>query len=437
MKLRFIFTILLVFTYSIFSQQRSELNLTNQYYYNKLISASAFLEQISEDSSYLHIYYKLPLNNYLFKQISNNSFQSIASFTITLSDKDGVVRYHKLFNDTLVTTNTQFPITKFSFQNGYLKLNIPNKNYSLEIQVFDQNSRKSEKIKIDYQIYDSTKKNTVSVLFFEQSADNKYIPVTLQNNCNYSQAPKTIILNFLGRSINSNLSYKISKISKEDEYNLEFKTIQGNLQEIGNSEIDFNKDFVSITQESKIAKQNEQSNNNLFKIDFPSNPFVPGEYTIEIFSKNSTILTFRFKVIWDDQPLVLTNLNVALKISEIFFTDQELQQIRSLNRKQILKGIFEVWEKLDDTKGDNYPQAMMEFYKRADFAYYNFSTFAERNGALTDKGKVYILNGPPDRTEEVFKMKKLNEIWTYTNLIKEYTFESVESGVFKLVEIKE
>jgi len=234
------------------------------------------------------------------------------------------------------------------------------------------------------------------------------------------------------------LRYKITKINSEDEYNLDFKEINGKVEKIKSEEIHIKSNYIEINFNPKISKGEEEFSQNLYFIEFPTNPFVPGSYQLELISGERVVWSNKFKVIWDEQPIILSNLNVALKVSEIFLNVDEIEAVRSANRKNQFKALFEVWKKLDKTTiEDNYPEAMIEFYRRADYAYFAFSTFAERNGALTDKGKVYILNGPPDRIDEVFKMKKLNEIWTYTNLIKEYTFESIESGVFKLVKIKE
>lgn len=437
-KTLFIFLLILISTFFVTAQNRNEIQNHTSYYNNKLITLASFVEKTDGDSLKLNLYYKLPVNNYLLRQTQDGLFQGISNLTLTLSDSDGVVRFHRLFNDTIISKKSQFLPNEVVFQNGYVSYMIPKENYQLEVRVNDGNSRKSDKVPIGYMVLDTTKKIKASFLVLEKINENRYSPINLLNNINFSASPKTILLNLFVNTDYTNLNFKIRKLKSEDEYNLDFSEINGKVEKIKLKELHFLPQFVEINYSTKATTEKEEFGNYYYMIDFINNPFVPGRYVLELYSSNRLVYTTNFRVIWDDQPIVLNNINIALKISEIFLTKDEIETVRNQNRKEQFKKLFEIWRNLDvNTPLDNYPEAMIDFYRRADYAYYTFSTFAERNGALTDKGKVYILNGPPDKIEEVFKMKKLNEIWTYTNLIKEYTFESVEAGVFKLVNIKE
>ncbi len=437
-KIPFIFLLLIFSNFSIFTQNRNELQNHSQYYNNKLLTFSTFSENIASDSLKLHLFYKIPINNYLLRQSSNSLFQGIANLTLTLSDKEGVVRFHRLFNDTIISSKSQFLPNELVFKKGYTSYIIPKDNYQLEIRVNDLNSRKSEKVPLNYLLLDTLRKVKASFMVLSKFGENQYQPISLFNNSDYSNSAKLFLINLFANTEYSNLTYKIQKLKTEDEFNFEFSDLSGRIDKIKIEDVQFNSDYVELNLNSKVAAGKEDYGNFYYLIEFPNNPFVPGKYQIDIISGNRVIYSNNFSVIWDNQPITLNNINIAIKISEIFLTKEEIDEVKSLNRRLQLKGLFEIWKKLDKTTPmDNYPEAMVEFYSRADYAYYQFSTFAERNGALTDKGKVYILNGPPDKIEEVFKMKKLNEIWTYSNLIKEYTFESVESGVFKLTNIKE
>lgn len=439
MKKLFSFSIFFVsFFFYAQSQSRNELQMNNHFYTNKLIVLSAFIEEINSDSLKLNLFYRLPINNFLLKQISDGNFQAIAAITITLSDSDGVVRFHRLFNDTILSTKSKFLPSEFAFKEGYYNFFIPNHKYQLEARVSDLNSKKSEKVSLNFIQVDTVRKTITSILPLSKINEIRYKPSYLFGNFNYSPNPKLLLINFLTQNEYLNITYKISKVKSEDEYNFDFKEINGKVEKMNIEDIQITPKYIEINNNPKITRVQDDFSQKIYYIEFPTNPFVPGNYQLELFMGNRLIFSTKFKVIWDEQPITLSNLNVALKISEVFLTAEEIETIRSANRKNQIKTLFEIWQKLDKTtNSDNYPEAMVEFYRRADYAYYAFSTFAERNGALTDKGKVYILNGPPDKINEVFKMKKLNEIWTYSNLIKEYTFESVESGVLKLVSIKE
>ncbi|HAW08996.1 MAG TPA: hypothetical protein DCW42_07525, partial [Bacteroidetes bacterium] len=144
-----------------------------------------------------------------------------------------------------------------------------------------------------------------------------------------------------------------------------------------------------------------------------------------------------FKVYWEDEPISLLNVTYALNISKLFFNEKEMDKIENGDYGEQYKNLIDAWKQFDPTSQTPFNEVMNEFYRRVDYAYNNFSTFSEKNGANTDKGRIYILYGPPDKTEQKFKNGKLYETWVYTTLIKEFTFETIESGVFKIVNIRE
>jgi GWxTD domain-containing protein len=67
---------------------------------------------------------------------------------------------------------------------------------------------------------------------------------------------------------------------------------------------------------------------------------------------------------------------------------------------------------------------MKEFYTRADYAMINYSFNGQRNGAFSDRGKIYIQFGKPDKIEREYNSKNENtEIWYYASVKREFIFE--------------
>ncbi len=407
------------------------------FYSNKLATISTFTEIYNNpDSMKLNLFYSLPIENYLMKQNEKGYYQTISRLEVTFSDKDGVVKFYKIIQDTIISQLSVENKSETTIKNGYVEIIFPKQEMEIKIRITDINSKKSETMEAHNLLIDSTTKAKVSLLFISEKG-NENIPNILNNSLEYSPFSKKILLSF-PYSEYDNLSYKINYKKSEDQPSIFFKEISGKVKTLDINFITVNNDYsVVLERESQATAGNYYSANFISLIELQNNPFLPGEYTLEIFNNNKKIITAPIKVVWADQPFSLNNIDFALQASSIFLTENEIDEVRSANRKNQLIKLFDVWKKFDLSPQNNFNETMSEFYKRVDYAFLHYSTFAEKNGALTDRGKVYILNGAPTQIQELFKLQKLNEIWTYSNLIKQFTFESIEPGVFKLVEVKE
>jgi GWxTD domain-containing protein len=118
-------------------------------------------------------------------------------------------------------------------------------------------------------------------------------------------------------------------------------------------------------------------------------------------------------------------------------TDDENSDLKKANLEDQSKIIHGYWAKNDPTPGTPFNEAMAEYFQRADYAYINLQTVVEKDGIKTDRGKVYILVGPPSKIERKLVEKSTIEIWRYIELRKVFTFEAVTTGVFKLIKVEE
>lgn len=77
------------------------------------------------------------------------------------------------------------------------------------------------------------------------------------------------------------------------------------------------------------------------------------------------------------------------------------------------KRYAEFWDERDPSPGTSLNEAMVEYFRRIDYANKNFRSYAE--GWLTDMGRIYIIYGPPDRIDrDPFAADgKPREVWEY------------------------
>ncbi len=103
-----------------------------------------------------------------------------------------------------------------------------------------------------------------------------------------------------------------------------------------------------------------------------------------------------------------------------------------------LNKFLDFWRKRDPSPGTAYNEAMAEYFARVDFAHFNYRTIKQRDGARSDRGKVFVLHGQPTNTDRLLEPNQApREVWTYANNVsKEFVFESESSGIFHLIEVK-
>jgi GWxTD domain-containing protein len=117
-------------------------------------------------------------------------------------------------------------------------------------------------------------------------------------------------------------------------------------------------------------------------------------------------------------------------------TDEEFSVMNKGNDRKVFRKLLDYWRAKDPTPFTVYNEAMVEYFRRVDYALFNFKTITEANGSKTERGKIYILNGKPTNIKRnMSKESKIFEIWTYTNLKKEFTFETNSKGSFSLTKI--
>jgi GWxTD domain-containing protein len=110
--------------------------------------------------------------------------------------------------------------------------------------------------------------------------------------------------------------------------------------------------------------------------------------------------------------------------------DKEFDQTRYISTKQELdhyrnlKGVdakrqamFDFWSKRDDGKNGSMNEAKQEHFKRIEYSNANFRS-GQKEGWKTDRGRVYVMYGPPDEVERHVNEidTKPYEIWQYHSL---------------------
>ncbi len=163
-----------------------------------------------------------------------------------------------------------------------------------------------------------------------------------------------------------------------------------------------------------------------------------GEYRITITKKydgETSEKTKTFRVVWIDKPASLRNLDFAVEMLEYVMSREEYRELRRGSSDERRRKFFEYWQEKDPEPQTAYNPVMTEFYRRVDYAAREFTTIRERNGARTDRGKIYIIYGPPTNIyRELTPGQAPQETWEYRHLNQKFIFvDQTRQGNYRLI----
>ena len=163
-----------------------------------------------------------------------------------------------------------------------------------------------------------------------------------------------------------------------------------------------------------------------------------GAYQLEVNVSSGTrsvSLTKKFLTRWLGMPMSLRQMKFAIEAMAYLLPPDTLQEFRSANPKKQRQLFNDYWKRRDPTPGTAFNEVMEEYYKRVDYAFGNFNTLQEPNGVKTERGKAYILYGPPTSIERrLLPSADPQEIWLYANLQKRLIFvDEHRNGNYKLI----
>ncbi|MDR3626498.1 MAG: GWxTD domain-containing protein [Ignavibacteriaceae bacterium] len=138
-----------------------------------------------------------------------------------------------------------------------------------------------------------------------------------------------------------------------------------------------------------------------------------------VISKDSSFrnpFVFNTDVKWFNKPFSLTNPADAIKILKYIEKPSVVDSLLSFSREDYEKELKNYWKKYEPASQSKFNPIMEEYYSRIDYAVKNYSALSEKNGSQTDRGKIYIKYGMPNKIERSSdRYGKMVEKWIYTN----------------------
>jgi len=399
------------------------------------------------DSIIANICYRIPYRILPFKKVPNKElFFSIYSIEVEFKDKIGVIRKRIYDSDTILLNDYEDSKSNKLNKIGILKSVVAMDEYQIFVKLVDANSKLVKEISLN-QFFNKIGNNKellgAPIFIYKENPENDtYFPFIYGNNIDFAASNSSVLFQISFKSDIDELEYKIEpQTDRKQEFFWDTSAfITGSIFPQKNKTFEINIENNRITQ--KITEIQSKFNKNdsielgIIEIPIPENQIIPGNYQLTLWSDSSKdSIKLNFKIDWFEMPVSLRSPDFAIDAMYYILSDDEFKELRSGSRKEVFFNILKYWKEKDPTANTPYNEAMAEYFRRVDYAALNFETLSEKNGVKTDRGKIYILYGPPSTIKQYTENDKNIEIWKYEKLKKEFVFEAESTSNFLLKSI--
>ena len=390
---------------------------------------------IQKDSEYqIIIPFRIRYDFFVFtRPVTEQSqvYTAHGEVSVELIDTTGTSIARKIRQIDLTAVDNSTSALKNDYVQSLFSFQLPKGRYTVVFKAEDKESRR--------QYVDDKKQTAIltdsrllsGLIPVEAIHEETFVLFNLGGDVLFSRNYSFI---FLSKLRYTTAHYTLSKVQLDDE---EKETIESNvpvsIDVFNTTTLDTmtNDRSVSLTTRS-------DSGSNVHVIHMNGLQLRQGRYELVMTLPDSTKITAQFGARWMDMPITLTDLDAAIEPLQFIMTKADYSEMRHGGRASRIKKFEEFWKKKDATPATTYNEVMHEFYRRADFAFAAFRTLKEMNGAIIDRGRIYVLYGKPSTTERLLAPNGVpKEIWKYNSLNKIFTFEDPsKQGNYKLAENK-
>ncbi|HRI48014.1 MAG TPA: GWxTD domain-containing protein, partial [Ignavibacteriaceae bacterium] len=311
------------------------------------------------------------------------------------------------------------------FTEVLLKFNIPNEKLNLFPSFSDLKSNRDIKLRnhVLFKTDFSKNKFLSPIIVKRMGSESNYSLVNFDSTIPFDNNSYTLIFPITDFSVDSLIVTLESSID----------TLRFVVTKFFDSQI-----VIELNEQINInLTQNENLKTRNFIFDNFSTKLSEDKLKIKVeTNERKTPIVFHKEVKWINKPKSLHNIDFAIKMLNYIEDENVVASIKKAKNESI--ALYNYWGKIDPSKETKFNELMYEFYTRVDYAVKNFTTVGVKNGAESDRGKVFIVYGEPSEIARINNhLGKVSEIWSYQKLGKSFTFiDKSGTGKFDLVEVK-
>lgn len=403
---------------------------------------------IADDSTKSRVDIPYRIDEQFFIAVKNTDpkfsfpFKRRGEVSLELLDKDGVSKARGTNRFEIGATKSESTPDEKSWYESFESFTVAPGEYTIVFEIIDLESERShleKNRKLTVKQFTGTKLQASTPLFVRQEKNQEGKPLTPVNfggNLLFGEDAAVFIQ--LHSSNLSNLpiriEYSISTqnfLSKEPQV-IAADTIES-MQLLKDASLVKDKEAISYKLTASRSSRVAAILLPLHAEKLPLRPF-----TLDMKIKQGLLETeihFPFRMVWPAMPMSMRDIDFALDALKYITRDSELDSLRSGPREVRLKHLEEYWKTKDRTPNTAFNEVMEEYYRRVDYAMRTFGSLRGTDGFKTDRGRIYILYGPPSKTERALDPAAgYQEIWVYEKQGKKFVFvDQTKSGNYTLV----
>lgn len=368
--------------------------------------------------------YKIPFSRIQFEQV-NEHFESQFELMIEVKNKDNKLVKREFVKDKIITYNFDETISNKKFLENFVTLLLNADTYTFQVIFEDKlTNRQRPQKPLTLELNDSTKNYSpilVEQKIYQNGNSAKFILANFSGSIPFSKELYNMII--LSDKFESDKNYAVKFFQSDSLYFA--KKIMSNI--LGMPRFEKQNDVVTVSFDSSFKLYG------LILNDVNKN-LEEGLYSVKIFSEDEKELdSLQVDVKWFNKPFSLADADFALEMISFIESEKSYSNLMksSLRSEELLK---QFWKTKDPTPNTSFNELMEVFYERVDYAESNFRNLSGVSGAKTDRGRIYISNGNPDRIERGVNYDgRITETWYYENPKRIFTFiDKRGDGSFKL-----
>lgn len=356
--------------------------------------------------------------------------------------EDGVIVDYGVWKDTVRTMEYPRTNSKHYLAPGAIELKLRPGRYTITYTVDDGTpGRRFSRTTPQFTVPDfaASRPGIGRPIFLQERSGDSLIAAAIDGNALYGR-PLLAYIPFSSMEPPANLRYEVLSIKGEEEKKKEIQTVGTGTARIVGQAIPGPMESRGSDIVFRLRRDSVPENAYGAFVEYDASALDQGSYALLLEYESGgerRADTVPFLLRWIDMPFTLSNIRYAAKALYPIATDEEIDEILSADEEDQEQALRDFWKKQDPTPATSYNERMAEYYRRVDYAHFNFAALAQPDGVFTDRGKIYILFGPPtDMRRELNPGANPREIWTYENVLrKEFIFQDrSESGAYRLVE---
>lgn len=143
-----------------------------------------------------------------------------------------------------------------------------------------------------------------------------------------------------------------------------------------------------------------------------------------------------FRMVWPDMPRSMRNVEDALEALRYVAPAATIDSLLDGTLETRWANLEAFWKPRDRSPETALNEVAAEYYRRVDHARESFGTLRQQDGFLTDRGRIYVLHGPPTNTERSLDPAEgFREVWTYARTNRTFVFvDRTKTGDYILMQ---